>query len=37
MISFANLLRSLLGGLVEWALMTLFTAFSAGLIWIIGS
>jgi hypothetical protein len=37
MISGAQILRCLLGGLVEWALMTLFTAFSAGLIWIIGS
>lgn len=33
----ATLVRRLLGGLVEWAVMVLFTAFSAGMIWIIGT
>jgi hypothetical protein len=37
MISWAKLGRCLLGGLMEWAVMALFTAFSAGMIWIIGT
>lgn len=37
MMSCAKLGRRLLGGLMEWAVMTLFTAFSAGMIWIIGT
>ena len=37
MISCENILWRLLGGVVEGAAMALFTAFSAGVIWIIGT
>ncbi len=37
MISFDTIVRRLLGGVVEGAVMALFTAFSAGVIWIIGT
>ena len=37
MMGMAKLGRRLLSGLVEWAIMTLFTACSAGMFWIIGS
>lgn len=29
--------RCLLGGLLEWVMMSLFTAFSAGFIWMLGA
>jgi hypothetical protein len=37
MISCQKFLWLLLGGVVEGAIMALFTAFSAGMLWIVGS
>ena len=37
MMGAAKFCRRLLGGLLEWAIMTLFTACSAGMVWIIGA
>ena len=37
MMGVTKFVHRLLGGLLEWAIMTLFTACSAGMVWIIGA